>query len=449
MRHASIRRILPLGLLLLLAAAGVVYLARQSGAEAGPLQASGTVASVEVVVAPEMTGRVAEVLVEEGQAVDQGDALFRLDDSLLRAQQDRLSAALETAEAAVRTAQAAQEAAQIQYQLALRAACLQDLPRRLAEWREALPTEFTLPSWYFSQEEQIAAAEAEIEAAEQSLHEEQTNFGQVVQDAGGTELQQAFTRLAQAQAGFVVAQAVLDRARLARQPQDLLDAAQALFDEAQEELDAAQSAYDEALQEETASEVLEARSRLAVAEARLETARDHLAQLQTGEYSLTVQAAQAAVRQAEAGLAQARAALAQTQAELEALQVQLDKLVVTAPVDGVVLTRSIEPGEVLLAGGTAMTLGQLDQLTITVYLPENRYGQVRLGDQAEVSVDSFPGETFMATVVHIASRAEFTPRNVQTEEGRRTTVFAVDLRVSDPEGKLKPGMPADVTFRLP
>jgi len=63
-----------------------------------------------------------------------------------------------------------------------------------------------------------------------------------------------------------------------------------------------------------------------------------------------------------------------------------------------------------------------------------------------VTVDSFPGETFTTTVSHIAEQAEFTPRNVQTIEGRTSTVFAIKLQVQDPDGKLKPGMPADVTF---
>jgi HlyD family secretion protein len=115
----------------------------------------------------------------------------------------------------------------------------------------------------------------------------------------------------------------------------------------------------------------------------------------------------------------------------------------------VIVTRSLEEGEVVLAGGVAMTIGRLDSLTITVYISEDRYGEIELGEHAAVTVDSFPGETFDATVSRIADRAEFTPRNVQTEEGRRTTVFAVELSVSDPAGRLKPGMPADVRFDLP
>jgi HlyD family secretion protein len=112
----------------------------------------------------------------------------------------------------------------------------------------------------------------------------------------------------------------------------------------------------------------------------------------------------------------------------------------------VLLSRNVEPGEVIQAGAAVMTLGQLDQLKITVYIPEDRYGQIKLGQKAQVSVDSFPGKTFQAEVVRIADKAEFTPRNVQTAEGRKTTVFAVQLAISNPNGQLKPGMPADVRF---
>jgi multidrug resistance efflux pump len=115
-------------------------------------------------------------------------------------------------------------------------------------------------------------------------------------------------------------------------------------------------------------------------------------------------------------------------------------------VDGVVLTRSVQPGEVVQAGMTIMTVAKLDTLKITVYIPEDRYGEVKLGDSASLSVDSFPGETFNATVTRIADQAEYTPRNVQTKEERQTTVYAVELSVKNPDGKLKPGMPVDVTF---
>jgi HlyD family secretion protein len=114
--------------------------------------------------------------------------------------------------------------------------------------------------------------------------------------------------------------------------------------------------------------------------------------------------------------------------------------------DGTILLRLIEPGELAVAGSPVITLAQLDRLTLTVYLPEDSYGLVKLNDEVEVRVDSFPEEIFSAKVVRIADQAEFTPRNVQTQEGRRTTVYAIDLVIADQSGKLKPGMPADVVF---
>jgi len=156
--------------------------------------------------------------------------------------------------------------------------------------------------------------------------------------------------------------------------------------------------------------------------------------------------AQANFTATQSQVTQAQKAVEQAQAALGLIDVQYEKLVIAAPSDGVVLARNIDPGEVVLAGATALTIGELNKITITVYLPENRYGEVKLGDKASVSVDSFPSQVFFATVTRIADQAEFTPRNVQTVEGRQTTVYAVELSMDNQAGLLKPGMPADVTF---
>jgi len=89
-------------------------------------------------------------------------------------------------------------------------------------------------------------------------------------------------------------------------------------------------------------------------------------------------------------------------------------------------------------------VGDLRRLTLTVYVPEDQYGQVYLGQEYPVSVDSFPGQTFTGVVTRIADQAEFTPRNVQTVSGRKSTVYAVRLSLTNPDLSLKPGMPADV-----
>jgi HlyD family secretion protein len=91
-------------------------------------------------------------------------------------------------------------------------------------------------------------------------------------------------------------------------------------------------------------------------------------------------------------------------------------------------------------------IAPLDALTLKIYVPENRYGQVSLGQNYPVTVDSFPGMTFGGRVSFISDQAEFTPRNVQTKDSRETTVYAVKLNLAPAGGKLKPGMPADVTI---
>ena len=121
----------------------------------------------------------------------------------------------------------------------------------------------------------------------------------------------------------------------------------------------------------------------------------------------------------------------------------------TSPIDGVVLERLVEPNEYAAPGSTVMVIASLDALTLTIYVPENLYGQFFLGQSYPVTADSFPGQTFSGTVSFISSQAEFTPRNVQTTDSRQTTVYAIKLNLDPSDGMLKPGMPADVHFNGP
>jgi HlyD family secretion protein len=220
-----------------------------------------------------------------------------------------------------------------------------------------------------------------------------------------------------------------------------------LFNAAEKELNDAQKAYDVLLGTQAADEILQARAEVAIAQERYYAALDYQRKLQTGDQSIAVLAAQGALSQAQAGADQAQKAVGQAQANVNLLDTQVAKLDVFATMDGVILTRNVEPGEFVQPGAVALTMADITNLNITVYVPEGRYGQVKLGQTAEVRVDSFPGQTFTATVVHISDQAEFTPRNVQTVEGRSSTFYAIKLKLDDPQGKLKIGMPADVVFK--
>ena len=433
--------------ILLVVIIGGYFIIENMKTDNSALTASGTIEAVEITLSPELSGKVAEVLVDEGDLVKAGEVLFRLDGRLLSAQRDVAAAGLDTARAAASIASAALETARVQYELTLIAAHAEAAAARTAGWRAANPGGYTLPGWYFTRAEEIAAAETEVTAAKTALGTAQSKLDTILKDAASAGFITAEARLINAKAAFVVAKDVLDRASLARDNADLKSAAQGAYDTTKTELEDAQTAYDDLTDTNTAKNIITARAELSVAQERYDAARDRLALLQTGDYSPRVAAAQAAVHQAEAAAYQAQIAVAQAEAQLALIDAQIGKLTVTAPADGVVLTRIIQPGEVVAPGSSALTLVRLDDLTITVYIPEDRYGEISLGQTVEVSVDSFPGITFTASVIHISDKAEFTPRNVQTVEGRKSTVFAIRLKVEDPEGKLKPGMPADVVFK--
>jgi HlyD family secretion protein len=473
MHSRTLRQYILAAILLIAIAAAIVFLLTRSAQEDSLLRASGTVETIEIRVASELAGRVTEVNVQEGDLAQSGEVLFRLDDTLYQAQKrrsltgldlaraarDSAQAAVETANTAVNSARLNAEAAQMQHEIALNAAHMEARPGRILSWQEDAPREFLQPAWYFQKDEKLDAAELEMNSAKDTYEVEKSNLESVLERVSQGDMTKAKERLRNARSAFLVADELLTRAKDQRDKQ-LEDFAQSTFDSAKDELEAAQSAYQELLSEQSEQELLEARARVAVAQERYDTAVDQVNQLRTGEDSLKVAAAELAVKQAEAAVAQAEAQLAQAQANLqqaekaivqaeadiELLDIQIGKLVVYAPASGLVQTRNVEPGEVLQAGSVAMTIDQLDTLTITVYIPEDRYGQIHLGDHAGVTVDSFPDKVFDAVVTRIADRAEFTPRNVQTEEGRRTTVFAIELSVIDLSGLLMPGMPADVTF---
>jgi multidrug resistance efflux pump len=164
-----------------------------------------------------------------------------------------------------------------------------------------------------------------------------------------------------------------------------------------------------------------------------------------------VVAAQAQVDGLKAGatveqVAALEARVAQAQAALDSLLSQRAMLEVTSPMDGIVVDMTAHLGEVVAPGAPLLTVADLSEMHLTVYLPETHIGRIHLGQRVRVAVDSFSGQVFEGQVIHIADRAEFTPRNVATKEERVNLVFAVKVRLPNDDGALKPGMPADVEF---
>ncbi|HMN13587.1 MAG TPA: efflux RND transporter periplasmic adaptor subunit [Bellilinea sp.] len=403
-----------------------------NGNGSNELKASGIISVTEINIASQIGGTVASIKVNEGSNVKKGDVLFHLDDSLLQAQRNQASAAVTVAEKAVNSAR-------IQYDIAVNSARLQDQQNRVNSWNIPQPDEFDTPVWYFDKVEKINSAKAEVDAAAADLEIEKANLEKVLADNTSQGFLSAEKRLADAQAAFLIADQVLTQANDAKDKEDISNYANDLYDTAKTELSSAQTEYKRLLTSQAATEVLEARARVRVAQERSDRAVDYLNSLESGDQSLMVQAADSGVQQAEAVLAQAQAALA-------LIDIQLEKTTIKSPADGVVLTRNLEEGEMLVPGSVALIIGQLQEVSLTVYIPETEYGKIKLGDTVSITVDSFPGENFSGSVTYISDQAEFTPRNVQTVDGRKTTVYAVKITVPNTNLELKPGMPADVVF---
>jgi len=133
----------------------------------------------------------------------------------------------------------------------------------------------------------------------------------------------------------------------------------------------------------------------------------------------------------------------------EALAQQMDSYCyMTSPVKGIVTHKLVEAGELVTPGTAIVTISELDLVKLTIYVTEKELGKVRLGQSAEVTIDTYPDRKFPGKVIYVSPVAEFTPKNIQTKEERVKLVYAVKIEVPNPEGILKAGMPADATIKV-
>ena len=146
-------------------------------------------------------------------------------------------------------------------------------------------------------------------------------------------------------------------------------------------------------------------------------------------------------------LATARARTSQAKALSDLLKKELTDAVVVAPVSGTITHKPVEEGELIGTGSVVATISRLDKMNLMIYVSETELGKAKLGEMADVYIDTYPDKAFPAKIVYISPIAEFTPKNVQTKEDRTKLVFGVKLEIENKEGVLKSGMPADAYVR--
>ena len=446
------------------------------------LVASGFVEAEEVSVAAERGGRILTLRADEGDEVEAGELLVELDDALLQTQiesaradlamaQANLAQAragvrqvtLDRAQAQLEQAQAAQEAADVAWQDAV---AMLDNPQELALALTAARGQVAVLDQQVQQAEaQAASAQAANDFADEAVrllqdiepHTEwvlvgtytleklppeiplppcmdscEYRFGQykIVVDHGTIYL---YTRVR-----IAVPPDVMDEARY-RQATSAYQAWQAWTGATQADVAASGAErYASELAQQLANPLsLQAQANGAEAQYQVATAAVYMAEAQLEGLKMGATPEQIAALEAQVEMARAA---------LDVLLVQRDKFVLQAPISGLVLERPVRVGEVALPGAPLMTLADLEHMTLTVYVPEDQLGRVYLGQPVSVTVDAYPDRAFPGTVMHISNEAEFTPRNIQTQEERVNMVFGVEVDLPNPDHALKPGMPADAVL---
>jgi HlyD family secretion protein len=402
-------------------------------------QAQRTLATAEAQLADLLAGARPESIREAEAGVWQAEAALRAArEQLAKARQGPREQEIEQARAALQRADEAVNAARAQLDELREGTRAQDIEQA----RAALQTA------------QARATKAEKDAARM---DQLFTEGVVSAD----RFEQAQTAAETAREAVRSAQAALDKALEGPREQQVRAAEAAL---AQAEAARRQAAEKVSLLEEgtRVEDIRAAEAQVNQAEAQVEAAQQRLAALRTGPTAEQIRVARRRVDEARAALNTARRRLReaevsreqadvaarqaeQAEAAAEEASVALGKYVVDAPAPGVVDSVNARKGEVVSPGSSLVTMVAPDDLWVTVFVPEPQMPMVKVGQEAVVEVDGYEGQ-FAAVVTWIAEDAEFTPKYVLTEAERTKLVYELRVRPDDPDGRLKPGMPADVTI---
>lgn len=388
------RKLIPVFVLVLVAVAVAVWWFgfRLEGPE-DTIRISGNIELTEVSIGFKTPGKLMELLVEEGDVVKAGQVIGRLDTAQLESQKRMAEAAVAAAEA------------------------------RLDQLRSAISfQEQNLEGMTMQRRAEVAVADSQLdELLAGSRHQEK---------------EQARAAAAQAEAEAARAEADWKRAQTLFATEDISTA----------DRDRAKAAYDS-----TQAALRQLRERLALVEegARTETIQTAKAQVARAKAALrTTEAGQFDLNRLRKEIPARIADIEQVKASLAVIETQLADAITTSPVDGVVLVKSAEAGEVLAAGTTIATIADLAHPWLRGYVGEQFQGRVQLGSKVEVRTDSYPNRTFAGKLSFLAADAEFTPKQIQTEEERMKLVYRVKIDLENPEGALKSNMPADAYIPL-
>jgi HlyD family secretion protein len=380
-------------ILILAAAGGAVWVFRGGKAPDDRLVLSGNIELTEVNIAFKTAGRLVERTVDEGDGVKKGQVIARLDRDQLVAQREREAAGLVSSESQLAQAQTAVELqrASLAADIETREADLASMEARFAELKNG-----ARPQEKLDAKAAVDAAASELERSKRDWERAQTLYKN--DDISSAQFDQYRNR-------FENAQAVLKQ--------------------------------------------LQEREALVLAGPRVEQVNAQQGQVARARGALkTAEANKLELKRREQEVTTRRAEIERSKANLALIDTQLADTVAASPVDGVVLVKAADVGEVLAPGTTVVTVGDIDHPWLRGYVNETDLGKVKIGSKARVTTDSYPGKFYDGRVTFIASQAEFTPKQIQTQQERVKLVYRVKIEVENPGRELKSNMPVDAEIVL-
>ncbi len=388
------KRIILVLVVLLVAGLAGMYLYRGMGRnQTGRIVVSGNIELTEVNIAFKTSGRLIERTVDEGDAVKKAQIVARLDRDQLMAQRDREAAGLESAQTQLAQSETslAWEKANLAADIEQRQADLASNEARLAELNNG-----ARPQEKLDARAAVDSAQSEVDRAKRDWDRSQTLY-----------------------------------------KNDDISTAQ--FDQYRNRWESAQAALKSMTEREA----------LVLAGPRAEVIKAQEGQVERARAALKMAQANALeMKRREQDLATRRAEIARARASVALIDSQLADTIAISPVDGVVLVKAADVGEVLAPGTTVVTVGDIDHPWLRGYVNETDLGKVKLGAQAKVTTDSYPGKVYQGRVTFISSEAEFTPKQIQTEQERVKLVYRIKIEMDNPRRELKSNMPADAEIVL-
>ncbi|MCU0614058.1 MAG: efflux RND transporter periplasmic adaptor subunit [Desulfobacterales bacterium] len=375
---------------LLVGVGALVYLG-QRNIRAQEIYYSGTIEAIVSDLAFQVTGRVRKIYVDEGQWVEKGLLLADIDDSEYQARYDQALANLAGSEETFKQAR-------IIYELN----------------RKILPTEVK------RSEASVKALKAQLKEAEIGYRPEETAQARLIMDSAEAVMKESRSEKDRYDRLF-------ERKIVAKQDKDKIDLR---YETSVKDYERTKEAYllsRSGFRKET---IEVARARFYEGLAVLQQAKNNLSKIESAKQDVEV--AKEIIKANKAAVSLARTQLSHTH--------------LIAPFSGIILSRNVEPGEVVTAGREVLSVSDISRVDLKIFVDETEIGHLKPGRKVKVKIDTFPDKDYFGWVAYISPEAEFTPKIIQTHKERVKLVYLVKVALPNPEKELKPGMPADAWF---